>query len=289
MTTRILSTYVLLASAAIAAGPVEIPLWPNGAPGSEGMTGRKEVVEQPTPEQNFIKVSNIHNPSITVFLPPAEKATGAALVIAPGGAHRFLAFDHEGTNVARWLNTIGVAGFVLKYRLQREPESPYKVEVHALADAQRAIRLVRSRAAEWHVNPTKVGIIGFSAGGELAAMAATRFDAGKPSAADPVERMSSRPDFQALIYPGKGAEGMTITKETPPAFMLCADNDRNPATAIAALYGEFKQAGVPVELHIYNSGGHGFGIRPGDRPSPVMNTWYLRLADWMTDRGLLPK
>jgi acetyl esterase/lipase len=287
MSASILCTFALLASAA--AGAEEIPLWPNGAPGSEGMAGRKEVVEQPTPEQNFLKVSNIHNPSITVFLPAPEKATGAALVIAPGGAHRFLAFDHEGTNVARWLNSIGVAGFVLKYRLQREPESPYKVEVHALADAQRAIRLVRSRAAEWHVNPAKVGIMGFSAGGELAAMASTRYDAGKPAAADPVERMSSRPDFQALIYPGKGAEAMTITKDTPPAFMLCADNDRNPATAIAALYGEFKQAGVPVELHIYASGGHGFGMRGGDRPAPVMNTWNLRLADWMMDRGWLPK
>jgi endo-1,4-beta-xylanase len=287
MLSRIVCICTLIASGVRASA--EIPLWPNGAPGSEGLAGRKEVVEPPAPAQNFLKVSNIHNPSITVFLPAPEKATGAALIIAPGGGHRFLAFDHEGTNVAQWLNSIGVAGFVLKYRLQREPESPYKIEVHALADAQRAIRLVRSRAGEWNVNPAKIGIVGFSAGGELAAMASTSYAPGKPDAADPVERVSSRPDFQVLIYPGKLAESVTVTKDTPQAFLLCADNDRAPATAISALYGEFKQAGVPVELHIYASGGHGFGIRPGDRPSPVMNTWHLRLKDWLADRGFIAK
>jgi len=284
MRTLVLST--LFAAGALAAAEPEILLWPNGAPGSEGQTG-PEKVEPANPQANFLRVSNIHKPSITVFLPPREKATGAAFVVAPGGGHRLLAIEHEGYSVARFLNSIGVAAFVLKYRLAREPDSPYKVEVHALADAQRAIRTVRCRAAEWGVKADRVGIIGFSAGGELAAMAATRIAKGKPDASDPAERFDSRPDFQALIYPGKGAESITIARDTPPAFLLCADNDRGPATAIAALYHEFKQAGVSAELHIYADGGHGFGIRAGTHPAPVMDTWYLRLADWMRDRGLL--
>jgi endo-1,4-beta-xylanase len=277
---------LIVSGLALAADRPEVSLWANGAPGSEGKTA-KEVDEPPNKDHGYLKVTGIHNPSITVFLPPRERATGAAIVIAPGGGHQFLNFDQEGTNVAEYLNTIGVAGFVLKYRLAREPGSTYKVD-DALADAQRAIRLIRGRAAEWRINPARVGVMGFSAGGEVAALAATRFDAGKTESADPIDRQSSRPDFDALIYPGIRAENYIIPKDMPVTFMLCADNDRGPSTALAGLYPMLKAAGVKTEMHIYASGGHGFGVNPNTRSqSPVATTWQLRLADWLKDIGML--
>lgn len=277
---------LILPGLALAADRPEVPLWANGAPGSEGKTA-KEVDEPPNQAHGYLKVTSVHNPSITVFLPPRETATGAAIVIAPGGGHQFLNFDQEGTYVAEYLNTIGVAGFVLKYRLAREPGSTYKVD-DAVADVQRAIRLIRSRAGEWHVSPARVGVMGFSAGGEVAALAATRYDAGKTEAADPIDHQSSRPDFDALIYPGIRAENYTIPKDMPVTFMLCADNDRGPSTALAGLYPMLKAAGIKTEVHIYASGGHGFGINPDTKsPSPVATTWQLRLGDWLKDIGML--
>jgi endo-1,4-beta-xylanase len=285
MHTTAVCACLIVAASAVAADRQEVPLWANGAPGSEGKTA-KEVDEPPNQAHGYLKVTSVHNPSLTVFLPPRETATGAAVVIAPGGGHQFLNFDQEGTYVAEYLNTIGVAGFVLKYRLAREPGSTYKVD-DALADAQRAVRLIRSRAGEWHVNPARVGVMGFSAGGEVAALAATRYDAGKTEAADPIDRQSSRPDFDALIYPGIRAENYTIPKDMPVTFMLCADNDRGPATALAGLYPMLKAAGVKTEVHIYASGGHGFGVNPNTKsPSPVATTWQLRFGDWLKDIGM---
>lgn len=270
-----------------AANGAEVPLWPHGAPGSEAMAGRKEVLTAPAAPGGSTHLSSVHNPSILVYLPPKEKATGAAMIVAPGGGHRYLSIDSEGTNVAEWLNGIGVAAFVLKYRLAREEGSPYKVEVHPYADAQRAIRTVRARAAEWNVNPAKIGIMGFSAGGEIAVLASTKFDMGKPDAADPVERQSSRPDYQILIYPGIRAENIQVSKNTPPTFMLCADDDTGPSTAVPALYLALKKAGVQAELHVYSSGGHGFGYRPAEtRKNVIYSTWLLRLQDWMADTGM---
>lgn len=281
------SALLLSSTLAFAAdGKSEVPLWANGAPGSEGMTA-KEIVEAPNASHDYLKVWSIHNPSLTVYLPPADKATGAAVIIAPGGGHAFLAIDIEGYNVAKYLNSVGVAAFVLKYRLAREEGSKYKVDVDAYADGQRAIRLVRSRAAEWHVNPARVGIMGFSAGGEVAVLVSTRFDAGKPDAADPVERLSSRPDYQVLIYPGIRANTVKVNKDTPKTFMLCADNDKGPSTALSQLYPMLKEAGVSVEIHVYASGGHGFGIRETPHNNPVAVSWQVRFSDWMADQGLL--
>ena len=266
-----------------------IPLWANGAPGSQALRDKKEVITPPSGPHDSIKVSSIHNPSLLVYLPPKDKATGAAMIIAPGGAHRFLSIDTEGTNVAEWLNSIGVAAFVLKYRLAHEEGSPYKVEVDAYADAQRSIRMIRARAAEWGVDPARVGIMGFSAGGEVAVLASTKYDAGKPDAADMIERQGSRPDFQILIYPGIRAETVEVTKDTPSTFLLCADNDKGPSTAIPAVYLALKKAGVPAELHIYASGGHGFGYQPTDnRPNVIYAGWVARLKDWMADVGMSP-
>ncbi len=260
-----------------------IPLWPNGAPGSEGLTS-KEVVEEVRPGDH--RVSNIHNPSLTVYLPAKDKATGAAIIVIPGGGHRFLTIENEGYNVAAWLSNAGIAGFVLKHRLAHAEGSTYKVEVHSLQDTQRAIRLVRSRATEWGLDPARVGVLGFSAGGELAALASTRYDNGLADSADPIERQPSRPGFQVLLYPGIPRD-MNITKDTPPAFLGCAYDDRpSISEGLATLYLALKKAGVPAELHIYNRGGHGFGIR--NRPMPV-SSWPMRLQEWMDDRGLLRK
>jgi acetyl esterase/lipase len=284
------TTAALLLAAASAFGMKNgdsLPLWPGGAPGSEGLAGKPEVITQPSKPGDSLKVSAIHTPSLLVYLPAKDKATGAAMIVAPGGGHRFLSIDTEGTHVAEWLVKQGIAAFVLKYRLAREEGSTYKIEEHPYADAQRAIRTVRARAAEWNVNPAKVGIMGFSAGGEVAVLASTRYDAGKADATDPIERQSSKPDYQILIYPGIRAENVVVTKDTPPTFMLCADNDKGPASAIPALYLALKKAGVPAELHIYASGGHGFGLNSENkRPNVIYASWILRLADWMSDVGM---
>lgn len=283
---KALFVWMMLPALGLAADePPVIPLWPSGAPGSEGKTDPEVVVEQAKDGGHDRRVSRIHNPSLTVYLPPRDKANGAAVIICPGGGHRVLAIDHEGHEVARWLNSIGVAGFVLKYRLARTEGAGYKVEVHALQDAQRAIRLVRSRAGEWGIDPNRVGLMGFSAGGEVTALAGTRFDTGSEGASDPVDRLSSRPDFLVLVYSGGRPENLTITKQTPPAFLLVADDDRLADRTIAT-YSAFKKAGVSAELHIYARGGHGFGMR--NRPVPV-SQWTNRLQDWMADRGLLKK
>jgi len=262
-----------------------VPLWPNGAPGSEARKDEKEIVgvhQKDTPI-----VYNIHNPNLTVYLPAAGTATGAAVIVAPGGGNMFLSYIHEGTGVTEWLSQHGIAAFLLKYRLAHDQAggSTYQVEVEALADAQRSIRLVRSRAAEWGVNPTRIGFMGFSAGGELAVLAATRSDPGKPGADDSVELQSSRPDFVVLGYPGGSSDKVTITADTPPAFMFSAyDDPHHTSVTNASLYLKYLAAGVPAEIHIYNRGGHGFGIR--DRPLPI-TSWPARLQEWMGDRGLL--
>ena len=281
--------WIFVAVAGLLAGAErhEVPLWPDGAPGSEGKTAQ-EVDEAPNQAHGYLKVTSVNKPTLTVSMAPEGKATGAAMIIAPGGGHQFLNFDQEGTNVADYLNSIGVAGLVLKYRLAREQGSTYTVEGNALADMQRAIRTAHARAAEGNLNPSRIGIIGFSAGGEVAALAATRFDAGNPNSADPIERASSRPDFVALIYPGIRADGYTIPKDMPPTFLLCADNDRGPATALGVLYPKLKAAGVQTEVHIYATGGHGFGINPNTKnPSPAATGWQVRLGEWLQEIGML--
>jgi endo-1,4-beta-xylanase len=253
--------------------------WPHGAPGSEGNTS-EEKVRGELPEH---QVSNIHKPSLTFFAPPLAKATGAAIVICPGGGHRFLSIDHEGYDVARWLRNHGIAGFVLKYRLAYEPGSKYKVEVHALADVRRAVRLIRSRAQEWGVDPARVGVMGFSAGGQLAILAGTQFEAGQADSKDPVDRLDSRPDFLALIYPGGRSTG--VTKKTPPTFIAAAADDGRGCDVVSLeFYRALKQADVSAELHIYSTGGHGFGM--GNHPLAITG-WTARLYDWMADCGYL--
>lgn len=265
------------------AKPAPIPLWPQGAPGSEARRDEPEKVDEAPGKCN---VSNVHNPSITPFLPAAGTETGTAIIIAPGGGHRVLCLGHEGDSLAEWFAGRGIAAFVLRYRLARESGSTYTVDEHAMADTRRAIRLVRSRAAEWKIRPDRIGILGFSAGGELAALAAMENDAGVAEAPDTVDRASSRPDFQVLVYPGS-SQRFTVQPGMPPVFIALGAKDRDDiALGMAQLYLKYKAAQVPAELHIYSNAGHGFGYRPGTKTAA--GDWPLRLTEWLRDSGLLP-
>jgi endo-1,4-beta-xylanase len=261
----------------------EIRLWANGAPGSEGETAAE--VFQPSENSKLPKkFTVVHYPSIYVFLPPKEKATGMAVVVAPGGGHSQLVIDKEGWEVADWLNSNGIAAFVLKYRLARAPGSHYTVDRDALADASRAMRTVRTRAAEWGVDPANIGFMGFSAGGEVAALMETRFAAGIANAADGIDRASSRPDFAVIVYPGFRPGTITVPKDAPRTFLVCADDDRSHVVTTVNLYLDLEKQGVPSEMHIYASGGHGFGLRASSKP---VATWTDRLKEWMIDQKLL--
>jgi acetyl esterase/lipase len=266
--------------------PPAVPLWEKGAPGSESRKDEKE--KRNVQKSGEYNVTNVHNPYLTVFLPPKGKATGAAVVICPGGGHRELWVLHEGENVARWLSERGVAAFVLRYRLAREKGSNYKIAEHALQDGQRAVRLVRSRAKEWGVNPSRVGMMGFSAGGEVVAMVCRHPDKGNPDAADPVERESCRPDFQALVYSGPlGIRNEAVTKETPPAFIVVGDED-GAVKWLVEHYQVLKKAKVSSELHVYAKTPHGFGFRPNRTTRPV-DAWPQRFEEFLRVQGMLKR
>jgi acetyl esterase/lipase len=259
-----------------------IKLWPKGAPGAEGSVTPETV--RLTPDGEHV-LSNIQEPSIIPYLPGKAAATGAAVIVAPGGGHSELWMDHEGYAVAEWLSDHGVAAFVLKYRLAKQKNSTYTVEDTELGDMQRAIRTVRSRSTEWGVDPARIGVMGFSAGGELAALASTRYDEGTPSSDDPVERASSKPDFQALLYPAIPHD-RKLTADTPRAFLACGGNDRpDISQGLPELYLALTRLHVSAELHIYAGVGHGFGVRKTN-PAPVSG-WTSLFLEWMDAQGLL--
>jgi acetyl esterase/lipase len=263
---------LLLASAALAQMPrgMEIPLWPEGAPGAEDAPDVSEPSDDPALPKKFTVV---HHPSIYVFLPPKEKANGVGVVVAPGGGHSQLVIDKEGWEVANWLNQHGIAAFVLKYRLARAPKSHYTVARDAWADASQAMRIVRKQAADWNVDPKRIGIMGFSAGGEVAALMETHFDA------------ETRPDFAVVVYPGFQPGAITVPKNAPETFLVCADDDPTHVVTTVNLYLDLQKQGVSSEMHIYASGKHGFGLRaPAKMP---VSTWTDRLWEWMGDRGLV--
>ena len=258
--------------------PEVIHLWPSGAPGFEGRRNEPEQAKD-------WWVRNINNPSLTVFLPPNERATGAAVVIAPGGGFRELVFNAEGKQAAEFLNGIGVAAFVLKYRLPKEAGSPYTT-AHVREDAYRAMRLVRSRARDWGVDPARVGILGFSAGGELASMIAYAPGDGDAKAADPIDRLNGKPSFQMLVYPG-GPVPDAIPADAPPTFLLVAiDDDYGCDRTTLDLFTKLHAAKVRVEAHFLAQGKHAFNM--GDRSNLVsIKTWPQRMADWLNDSGYL--
>jgi len=284
MKSSLIALLVLLSSTAVIAElpkdvPAAIPLWSQGAPGSEAHAGESEQLSGEN-------VGNVHNPTLTPYVPEPEKSTGTAVIICPGGGHSKLCLGHEGYALAEWFRDRGIAAFVLKYRLAREKGSTYSIQQHAMADTRRALRLVRSRAAEWHVQPDRVGILGFSAGGELAAYAAMQHDSGQKDSTDVIEQQSCRPDFQALIYPGSSG---TFTAETgmPPVFIAAGYSDRpDIAEGMATLYLKYKAAKVPAELHLFANAGHGFGYRHNAKPSAATR-WPERFTEWLSDSGLL--
>lgn len=256
-----------------------IPLWKDGAPGFEDRKSEPEKAES-------YWVKNIHNPTITVTLPPKDKATGAAVLICPGGGHKELVFKAEGLEAAEYLASIGVASFSLKYRLGREEGSPYKINEHARQDGQRAMQLIRSHAQQWGIDPARIGIMGFSAGGEVVSLVTFSPDAAKPDATDVVERASSRPDFQIYIYPGPLGIPEKLPENTPPTWMMVANDDGGASRTIFSLLPKLREAKVPLEVHVYAKGGHGFNM--GNRSKlKTISTWPARLGDWLADNDYL--
>jgi len=288
LTLLLLLTVILSAQRPGQKMPEQVFLWPAGAPGAVG-----------TEDQD--------KPSIAPYPVPPGQGTGTAVVVCPGGGYRNLAIDHEGDQIARWLNSIGVAAFVLKYRLGPRYHHPAMIQ-----DAQRAIRLVRHNAGGYRIDPGRVGVWGFSAGGHLASTASTHFDAGDPQASDPIDRLGCRPDFAILAYAvisfttpythqgslhnllGENPDPklvqqfsneLQVTPQTPPTFLFHTDGDTSvPPENSVLYYLALRKAGVPAELHIYQRGPHGMGLGWSDEP---LSTWPARLADWMRVRGLL--
>ncbi|HBI43768.1 MAG TPA: xylanase [Planctomycetales bacterium] len=287
-----LGCVVALGGVAAADAPLVLDVWPYNAPGEIGKIGKETATDSKPGEFQVKRITNVTHPTLTVFRPAKDKDTGAAVVIAPGGGYAILAWDLEGEEVAQWLNSIGVTGIVLKYRVPRRSGTPNDVAPpQAQMDAQRALSLVRSKAKEWSINPKRIGMLGFSAGGNLTAWASTNFDKRSYEPVDDVDKVSCRPDFTILVYPAyllaKDKNGLApdihVTKDTPPMFIAYAGDDK-VAQGGAELYLALKKAGVPADLHIYASGGHGFGLRPSGKPC---STWPQRCAEWLTDQGFL--
>jgi len=278
-----------------------IPLWPNDRIPNRIESNEKEVQEV----DGIIRISKVQEPSIEVFLPSKSNATGKAMLIFPGGGYHILAYDWEGTDIAKFLNGKGIAGIVVKYRLPTSESLKNKHNV-PLIDAQRAIRLVRSRAAEWNINPSEIGIMGFSAGGHLASTLGTHFNEEVYVSIDDVDKLSARPDFMALIYPvitftqsskHQGSETaligenpdvalkeyfsneLHVTLDTPPTFLVHASDDKGvPVENSLLFYKALNDKGVSVTLHIYPKGGHGFSLA---RKDAHLRGWTERLFGWM--------
>ncbi|HLO58145.1 MAG TPA: alpha/beta hydrolase [Bacteroidales bacterium] len=274
----ILPLICLMLPSTVISQPVVIPLWEKGAPGFEN---RKNIPEQ----AKDYWVKSINNPSLTVFLPPEGKSNGCAVIVAPGGGFRELVFHAEGEQVAEFLNPLGVTVFVLKYRLPNEEGSPYSIQ-NVQQDAYRAVRLVRSRASEFQIDPNRLGILGFSAGGAVVMMVAFDKGDGDPKAADPVDRLNGRPNFLMMVYPGGDAPAV-VPADTPPAFMICANDDEyNCDDVTFDLLDKFRKASVPVEAIFFARGKHAFNM--GDRSEyAAIRNWPQRMAEWMSDSGFM--
>lgn len=288
-----LLTFLAVLSTASFAQTAEKPevlnVWPGKAPGETASIGEEKMEDS----KSVKRISNVSKPTLTIYRPAQDKDTGAAVVVCPGGGYNILAWDLEGTEVAEWLNSLGVTGIVLKYRVPRRPDQAKdKPPQGALQDAQRAVSLVRSKAKEWHLDPKRIGILGFSAGGHLAAWASTNFDKRAYEAMDEIDKTECRPDFAVLVYPGgivpRGKTELSpeirVRKECPPMFFAHAGNDLVSPENSIRLYLALKQAGVPAELHVYATGGHGFGLRPSNKPC---STWPKSCEAWMRSQGLL--
>jgi acetyl esterase/lipase len=266
-------------------------IWPGKAPGEKGDMGEEKVLPAPPKETKRVtRLTNVSNPTITIHRPPNGTANGAAVVICPGGGYGILATDLEGDEVADWLNSFGVTGIVLRYRVPTRKDDPKHLA--PLQDAQRAVSLARSHATEWGIDPQRIGILGFSAGGHLAAAASTNFDHRQYEPIDDVDAVSCRPDFTVLVYPAYLNSGdhlspeIRVDEKSPPTIFFHAGDDRVSAEGSIAMFLALRRAKVPAEVHVYAAGGHGFGLRPTKNPCC---TWPKRCEEWMKNCGLLEK
>lgn len=293
----LLSSFAILAVTAAAAEPQVIELWPKGTPGEKGEIGEEKDFTKPT--DNLVggkrvgRIGNVSRPTLTVYRAPEAKATGTAVLVVPGGGYNILAWDLEGTEVCEWLNSIGVTGLLLKYRVPKRPG----LEKHAppLQDAQRALGLARSNAKEWGIDPKRIGALGASAGGHLVAALCTQSDVRTYPTLDAADQVSCRPDFTILIHPAyltvkeKGdaiAPDVAVAATHPPAFVVMTQDDPVRVENAVHYFLALKQAKVPAELHLYPTGGHGYGLR---RTQHFVTTWPDRAMDWLKSRGLLAK
>jgi acetyl esterase/lipase len=295
---KIVGALCLLSCAALpalAADPEVVNLWPGKPPGETASLPPEENItkpdDKPVGDRQIIKLTNVSTPTLSIYRPAKEKDTGAAIVVCPGGGHRILAFDHEGTEVAQWLNTIGVTGIVLKYRVPaRNQDRRWEA---AVQDAQRGMSLVRSKAREWNLDPKRIGILGFSAGGETAGLTAILHTQRQYTPLDEIDQVSCRPDFAALIYPGgltpredpwRLRDYVRVERTTPPMFFAHSYDDGVPVANSLLVFAELKKASVPAELHLYATGGHGWGIRNTGHPC---NSWPQRCEEWLRNQGWL--
>jgi acetyl esterase/lipase len=265
---------------ALAQEPEVIHLWKNGAPGFE------KLKDKPESAQDWW-VRDINNPSIVVFKPAKNIANQTAILIAPGGGHKNLVFNSEGRDAALFLNKLGITAFVLKYRLARQEGSPYSLDIHPQQDAYRAMRTIRTRAKEFGIDPNKIGIMGFSAGGEVVASVAYGTGDGDLKAKDVIDRANGKPNFQILVYPGPLWVPTAIDANAPPAFMVAAMDDACCAKPIVDLAQLYQAARIPAEIHLYAKGDHAFNMGQRIKLKGLHN-WPERLADWLEDSGYIP-
>jgi len=294
--------FLVLCYANEAQEPVVLPIWPGAVPGDYGKIGPERVRDpSESPTKNAKWITGITKPTITIFRATTEKSTGTSIIICPGGGYWNLAWDLEGEEVAQWFNNVGITGIILKYRVPRRPDQPERLPAPGpLLDAQRAVSLVRSHAAEWGIDPQRIGIMGFSAGGHLAISTATHFDQRGYESIDEIDKTSCRPDFAVAVYPGYLLEQakagvelnkdtlapyIRIPKDTPPILLVHANDDpvAGPENS-AVMYLALKRANIPAELHIYAHGGHGFGVRKTSLPC---SSWPDRCVDWLREQQFL--
>lgn len=290
---------LVLAASTPAAEPTILKVWPGKPPGENAEIGPEKDTTKPTDrtvaDKPVKRIGNVSEPTISIFRPAKEIDTGAAVIIAPGGGYNILAWDLEGEEVATWLNSIGVTGIVLKYRVPRRPDQARdKPPIHPLQDAQRAMSVVRSQAKELGIDPKRIGMLGFSAGGHLTAATSTNYDKRAYTPIDDIDKVSCRPDFAILVYPGylvqKGTTDLNadirVTSETPPCFFAHAANDGVEPENSIGMFLALKKAKVPSELHIFSTGGHGFGLRSTDVPC---TKWPKKCEEWLRIQGILKK
>jgi len=290
---------VFMVRTGFAAGPLVVDLWPGKTPGDVGINGQEKSRIHPSPLVGPTKlITNVTKPTLTIYQPAQDKNTGTAMLICPGGGYWDLYWELEGEEVAAWLNSIGVTGIILKYRVPRRPgDVRGEPPLGPLLDAQRAVSLVRSRATEWGIDPKRIGMVGFSAGGHLALATATNFGQRKYEAIDAIDEVSCRPDFAILCYSGylkakdkdEISPGLHIPANTPPILLTHANDDSEKvggsnAEHSAFMYIALKRAGVPVELHIYASGNHDFGVRQDEK---LPSSWPQLCVNWLRSLDLL--